>query len=134
AGMSGSERQFPVPNDRGSVHRGSLSAYEHHNYAIPLTISPKISFRAAINEAAPGKACAQRFSFIRPYGDRAMYLSRIRVHNFRNFSNLDVALCGNIVIVGENRVGKSNLLYALRLIFDPTLPDSARTLSLADFW
>jgi putative ATP-dependent endonuclease of OLD family len=63
-----------------------------------------------------------------------MHLSRIKISNFRNFSDLDVALAGNIVVVGENRVGKSNLLYALRLIFDPTLPDSARQLTLADFW
>jgi len=34
----------------------------------------------------------------------------------------------------QNRVGKSNLLSALRLIFDPTLPDSARQLGLSDFW
>jgi predicted ATP-dependent endonuclease of OLD family len=57
-----------------------------------------------------------------------MYLSRIAIGNFRNFRNLDVALAGNVVIVGENRVGKSNLLYGLRLIFDPSLPDSARDL------
>jgi putative ATP-dependent endonuclease of OLD family len=63
-----------------------------------------------------------------------MHLSRIRISNFRNFSKLDVKLRGNVVVVGENRVGKSNLLYALRLIFDPTLPDSARQLTLADFW
>lgn len=63
-----------------------------------------------------------------------MYLSRIRIENFRNFQALDVALGGNIVIVGENRVGKSNLLFGLRLIFDPSLPDSARQLGLADFW
>ncbi len=63
-----------------------------------------------------------------------MHLSRIRILNFRNFSEFDVALGGNVVVVGENRVGKSNLLYALRLIFDPTLPDSARQLSLSDFW
>lgn len=63
-----------------------------------------------------------------------MHLSRIKISNFRNFADLDVALAGNIVVVGENRVGKSNLLYALRLIFDPTLPDSARQLTLADFW
>jgi len=63
-----------------------------------------------------------------------MYLSRIRIANFRNFSELDVQLAGNVVVVGENRVGKSNLLYALRLIFDPTLPDSARQLGLSDFW
>ena len=63
-----------------------------------------------------------------------MHLSRITIENFRNFQSLDVALGGNLVIVGENRVGKSNLLYALRLIFDPSLPDSSRQLSLADFW
>jgi len=63
-----------------------------------------------------------------------MYLSRIVIKNFRNFAELDVQLAGNVVIVGENRVGKSNLLYALRLIFDASLPDSARQLSLSDFW
>lgn len=63
-----------------------------------------------------------------------MYLSRIKISKFRNFSDLDVPLSGNVVIVGENRVGKSNLLYALRLIFDPSLPDSDRLLGLADFW
>ena len=63
-----------------------------------------------------------------------MYVSRVRVENFRNFRSLDVALGGNIVVVGENRVGKSNLLFGLRLIFDPSLPDSSRQLGLADFW
>lgn len=56
------------------------------------------------------------------------------VQNFRNFKLLDVALAGNIVVVGENRVGKTNLIHALRLIFDPSLPDSARELSIGDFW
>lgn len=63
-----------------------------------------------------------------------MKLTRIQIENFRNFRKIDVALDGNIVLVGENSVGKSNLLYALRLIFDPTLPDSARQLSIGDFW
>ncbi|WAX94234.1 AAA family ATPase [Aminobacter sp. NyZ550] len=63
-----------------------------------------------------------------------MQLSRIIIRNFRNFKSLDVKLSGDVVIVGENRVGKSNLIHALRLIFDPTMPDSARELQLADFW
>lgn len=63
-----------------------------------------------------------------------MKLTRIYISNFRNFREIDVALDGNVVIVGENRVGKSNLLYALRLIFDPGLPDSARQLGQGDFW
>jgi putative ATP-dependent endonuclease of OLD family len=63
-----------------------------------------------------------------------MLLTRVRIENFRNFSHLDVELAGNVVVVGENRVGKSNLLHALRLIFDSTLADSARQLSISDFW
>ena len=63
-----------------------------------------------------------------------MHLSRITLVNFRNFSRLDVRLAGNVVVLGENRVGKSNLLYALRLVLDPSLPDTARQLSIADFW
>ena len=38
------------------------------------------------------------------------------------------------VILGENKVGKTNLLFALRLILDPSLPDSMRRLRLDDFW
>lgn len=63
-----------------------------------------------------------------------MNISRIKIENFRNFADFDVKLNGNIVVVGENGVGKSNLLYALRLLFDPSLPDSARQLTLSDFW
>lgn len=63
-----------------------------------------------------------------------MELARISISNFRNFADLDVSLAGNVVVVGENRVGKSNLLYALRLLLDPTLPDSARQLAFSDFW
>jgi len=62
-----------------------------------------------------------------------MYLSRIEVRNFRNFRYLDVALGHHAVIVGENKVGKSNLVFALRLLLDPSLPDTARHLRLEDF-
>jgi putative ATP-dependent endonuclease of the OLD family len=50
-----------------------------------------------------------------------MHLSRITSENFRNFSEFDDKLDGNIVAVGANRVGRSNLLDALRLLFDPGL-------------
>ena len=63
-----------------------------------------------------------------------MRISRIAITNFRNFANLDVRLGEHAVIVGENKIGKSNLLYALRLILDPSLPDSARMLREEDFW
>jgi putative ATP-dependent endonuclease of the OLD family len=63
-----------------------------------------------------------------------MRLSRIRIENFRNFADLDVRLGKHAVIVGENKIGKSNLLLAMRLILDPSLPDSARKLCKEDFW
>lgn len=63
-----------------------------------------------------------------------MHISRLNIRNFRNFAHLDVRLGENAVIVGENKVGKSNLLHALRLILDPSLPDSSRKLRTEDFW
>jgi putative ATP-dependent endonuclease of the OLD family len=63
-----------------------------------------------------------------------MEIARIRIANFRNFSELDVPVAGNVVVAGENRVGKSNLLHALRLVLDPGLADKQRQLTLADFW
>ncbi len=63
-----------------------------------------------------------------------MHLSRIRVKNFRNFRCLDVKLGPKCVVVGENNVGKTNLIFALRLILDPKLSDNSRQLREEDFW
>lgn len=63
-----------------------------------------------------------------------MQLAKLSVNNFRNFAAIEVPLSRNVVLLGENRVGKSNLLLAIRLVLDPTLPDSARQLKLSDFW
>ena len=63
-----------------------------------------------------------------------MYLSRICIKNFRNFQFLDVRLGPTSVVVGENNVGKTNFLFALRLILDPKLPDFSRHLRAEDFW
>lgn len=64
-----------------------------------------------------------------------MYISRIVISGFRNFRELDLfELPPSIVVVGENGAGKSNLLHALRLVLDPSLPDTARQLSAEDFW
>ncbi|MDQ3745400.1 MAG: AAA family ATPase [Acidobacteriota bacterium] len=62
-----------------------------------------------------------------------MRIKRVELHNFRNFKDCAFELRGHAVIVGENKIGKSNLIHALRLIFDPRLPDSERQLRLEDF-
>jgi putative ATP-dependent endonuclease of the OLD family len=61
-------------------------------------------------------------------------IRRVQIQNFRNFQNFDVWLGEHAVVVGENKVGKSNFLTALRMILDPGLPDSARLLRPEDFW
>lgn len=63
-----------------------------------------------------------------------MRLSKLSIRNFRNFQAVNISLSGNVVLLEQNRVGKSNLLFAIQLILDPTLPDSARQLKLTDFW
>lgn len=62
------------------------------------------------------------------------YISKVRIVNFRNFKDLEVAVGPHSVLVGENKAGKTNFLDALRLILDPSLPDSARQLREEDFW
>lgn len=64
-----------------------------------------------------------------------MHISRIEINNFRNFEHLRIdQFPSPAVIIGENGVGKSNLLEALRLVLDPSLPDTRRLLRVEDVW
>ncbi|MCV7694234.1 AAA family ATPase [Micrococcus luteus] len=63
-----------------------------------------------------------------------MKLETLEIKNFRNFSNITVDLFDNPVIVGPNGAGKSNLIAALRLVLDPNLSPTQRTLDAQDFW
>ena len=62
-----------------------------------------------------------------------MHLTRLVITNFRNLNGVDVPLAGSPVVVGENRVGKSNLVHAIRLVLDPSLSNAARWLTREDF-
>lgn len=62
-----------------------------------------------------------------------MRLTRLIIKNFRNLDGVDIPLAGSPVIVGENRVGKSNLVYAIRLVLDSSLSNAARRLRTEDF-
>lgn len=62
------------------------------------------------------------------------YICRVQIKNFRNFRSVDFRLNKRQVVIGENGVGKSNLLRALQLILDPTLSEKDRTLEESDFW
>lgn len=63
-----------------------------------------------------------------------MHLGRVSLKNFRNFSSASIELGENAIIVGENKTGKSNLIYAIRLVLDSALPESQRRLRIEDIW
>lgn len=63
-----------------------------------------------------------------------LYICKVHVENYRNFHLADFDLCDKQVIIGENNVGKSNLLRAIQLILDPTFSDEDRMLDEADFF
>ena len=63
-----------------------------------------------------------------------MRAERLIIRNFRNLADVEVPVSPGTVIVGENRSGRSNLLYALRLVLDPAMPNSERHLRREDFW
>jgi len=64
---------------------------------------------------------------------QSLYISKVKIKNFRNFKNVDVNLGHKEVIIGENNVGKTNFLKALQLILDPSLSDEDRMLDETDF-
>jgi putative ATP-dependent endonuclease of the OLD family len=63
-----------------------------------------------------------------------MRIKKVSIKNFRNFGTCEFFLDTDAVIVGENKAGKSNLLYALRLLLDPRISEYDRKLRIEDFW
>jgi putative ATP-dependent endonuclease of OLD family len=63
-----------------------------------------------------------------------MRIARIHIVNFANFTELNIETGDSIVVVGENKVGQSNPLLALRLVLDPGLSERDRQLSLEHIW
>lgn len=52
-----------------------------------------------------------------------MFITRLRLHNFRNFRDIEVQLQRRVFIVGANATGKSNFLDALRFLRDVAKED-----------
>lgn len=64
-----------------------------------------------------------------------MYINKVKIKNFRNFSEFEVDLNeGLSIIIGENNCGKSNFLEALNLIFNSNYSLRKRVLEQEDFW
>lgn len=59
-----------------------------------------------------------------------MRISKIHIKGFRNFDDEEITFQDKTLIIGANDVGKTNLIYALRLLFDKSI--SERDLELSD--
>jgi putative ATP-dependent endonuclease of OLD family len=47
-----------------------------------------------------------------------MRLKQLKIQNFRNFSDITIDISNKNLIFGMNDVGKSNMMHALRMLFD----------------
>ena len=53
----------------------------------------------------------------------AMRITRLKLKNWKNFVDVDVNLAERVFILGNNSLGKSNLLDALRFLYDIAKPN-----------
>ncbi len=65
---------------------------------------------------------------------KQLYICKMHIENYRNFETADFMLDEKQVIIGENNIGKSNLIRAMQLILDPSLSDDDRMLDEGDFF
>lgn len=62
-----------------------------------------------------------------------MKIEWIKIKGFRNFDNETINFAEQTLIIGANDVGKTNLIYALRLLFDRSLSDRDLDLLSSDY-
>ncbi|MGV3287493.1 ATP-dependent nuclease [Bacillus wiedmannii] len=63
-----------------------------------------------------------------------MLIETIHINGFRNYQNEVINFKPKTLIIGSNDVGKSNLLYALRVLLDKTLSEADIEPSDSDFY
>ena len=54
-------------------------------------------------------------------------IKHIHIENFRSIRNLDLSLGQINALIGRNNVGKSNIIYAIKLLLDEKWPANAIT-------
>ncbi len=63
-----------------------------------------------------------------------MIIEKIHIKGFRNFKDAEIHLQKKSLVIGANDVGKTNLIYALRLLFDKSLSERDLELSESDYY
>jgi putative ATP-dependent endonuclease of the OLD family len=67
-----------------------------------------------------------------PLESNSVNIRRVAIENFRNLRKLVINTGTLTIVIGENGAGKSNLVHALRLIFDPGARQLQAALSASD--
>lgn len=62
-----------------------------------------------------------------------MKIEKIHIKGFRNYTDAEIIFQPKTLIIGANDVGKTNLMYALRLLFDKLISDHDLELSDSDY-
>ena len=63
-----------------------------------------------------------------------MHIDSIDIRGFRNFKDAKINLSKNCLVIGANDIGKTNLLYAIRLLLDKSLSLADLEPSESDFY
>lgn len=62
-----------------------------------------------------------------------MRIGQVHIRGFRNFSDETIIFQKKTLIIGANDIGKTNLIYALRLLFDKSISEQDLELSDSDY-
>lgn len=62
-----------------------------------------------------------------------MHIDSVHIKGFRNFSDALINFRSSTLVIGANDVGKSNLLFAMRMLLDRSLPETVLEPSESDF-
>ena len=62
-----------------------------------------------------------------------MRINQVHIKGFRNFSDETIVFQQKTLIIGANDVGKTNLIYALRLLFDKSISEQDLELTGSDY-
>ncbi|OLO39983.1 hypothetical protein BTA37_08920 [Priestia megaterium] len=63
-----------------------------------------------------------------------MYISEVKLRGFRNFRDATINFNERTLVIGQNDIGKSNLIYALRILLDKSIPESDLEPKESDFY
>lgn len=62
-----------------------------------------------------------------------MRIEKVHIKGFRNFEDEEIVFQPKTLIIGANDVGKTNLLYALRILFDKSISEHDLELNDSDY-